>query len=129
MAKSVKPSALGAAIAQELTVYHQNVTEKLDELSEKATKNLVKKTKVTAPSYLRGSFKKNIASKRLEKKLNGSTYVWYVKPPDHRLTHLLVHGHATKDGGRTRANPFLANALGEVLPDYENDVKEAIKNG
>lgn len=129
MAKSVKPSALGAAIAQELTVYHQDVTEKVKKLTEKAAKDLVKKTKATAPTRHRGSFKANISSKKVRESVNGVTHTWYVKAPDYRLTHLLVHGHATRDGGRTRANPFLANALGEVLPDYENDVKEAIKNG
>ena len=54
---------------------------------------------------------------------------WYVKAPDYRLTHLIVHGHATKDGGRTRGNPFLKNALDEVLPEYEREVEEVLKNG
>lgn len=129
MAKSVKPSGLGAAIAQELTVYHQDITEKVRNLAEQAAKDLVKKTKATAPKGHRGNFRRNIASKELEKHRNGSTHAWYVKDPDYRLTHLLVHGHETRDGGRTRADPFLANALGEVLPDYEKAVEGAIKNG
>ena len=54
-------------------------------------------------------------------------YIWYVKAPDHRLTHLLVHGHATRNGGRTKANPFLKNALDDVLPEYERAVEEAVK--
>ena len=45
----------------------------------------------------------------------------------HRLTHLLVHGHATRNGGRTKANPFLKNALDAVLPEYERAVEEAVK--
>ena len=50
-----------------------------------------------------------------------------MKAPCHRLTHLLVHGHETRDGGRTRPDPFLKNALDRVLPEYERDVEEAIK--
>lgn len=129
MAKSVKPENIGDAIEQELNIYHENIIEKLDTLSEEAVKRLVKLTKSTAPVGARGSFKRNISSKLLKKARRGSSYVWYVKAPDHRLTHLLVHGHATKNGGRTKGDPFLQNALNEVLPDYERDVKEALQNG
>jgi hypothetical protein len=127
MAKSIKPGDLGAAISQELTMYHAEVVEKLDAAGDAAVKDLVKRTKATAPKGARGSFQRSIASKRLKGDNRGSTYVWYVKPPDHRLTHLLVHGHATKDGGRTKADPFLKNALDVVLPEFEEAVKEAIK--
>jgi hypothetical protein len=127
MAKSIKPGDLGAAISQELTIYHAEVVEKLDKAGDAAVKDLVKRTKAAAPKGARGSFRRSIASKRLKGDNRGSTYVWYVKPPDHRLTHLLVHGHATKDGGRTKADPFLKNALDVVLPEYEDAVKEAIK--
>lgn len=129
MAKVIKPEALGAALSQELTLYHDRVLVGVDEAGSAAIKRLVKLTKATAPEGARGSFKKNITSKLLEKGKRGSKFVWYVKPPDHRLTHLLVHGHATKDGGRTKANPFLENALEQVLPEYEQEVKEAIENG
>ena len=128
MAKTIKANDLGAAIAQELTLYHNSVVEAMDEAGDAAVKKLVKLTKSNAPVGHRGSFKRNIASKLLERNSRGSKYVWYVKPPDHRLTHLLVHGHATKDGGRTKADPFLKNALDVVLPEYEAAVKEAIKN-
>lgn len=128
MPKSISPADLGAAIEKELTVYHQDVLDAVNAAGDKAVKNLVKKTKATAPVGARGSFKKSIAKKEIKGK-RGNKYVWYVKPPDHRLTHLLVHGHATKDGGRTKADPFLENAMAEVIPEYENDVKEALQNG
>lgn len=128
MAKNIKPDALGRAIEQELTIYSKAVIEGLDKESADAVKKLVKLTKATAPKGARGSFKESISSKLLQKSSRGSKYVWYVKPPDHRLTHLLVHGHATKDGGRTKADPFLENALAQVLPEFENKVKEVIEN-
>jgi hypothetical protein len=31
------------------------------------------------------------------------------------------------NGGRVPGDPFLKNALDEVLPDYEKDVEEALK--
>lgn len=127
MSKSIKPDQLGAALQEQLGLYHEDVTERVNARSAAAAKKLVKLTRATAPVGKRGSFKKNITSKVSTKSPNGDTYAWYVKPPDHRLTHLLVHGHATKDGGRTKADPFLKNALDEVLPEYENNVKEALQ--
>lgn len=127
MAKTIKPEDLGAAISQELTIYHQNVVGRIETAGADAVKKLVKLTRSTAPEGARKQFRRNIASKILKKDKNGSTYVWYVKPPDHRLTHLLVHGHATRDGGRTKASHFLQNALETVLPEYEKAVKEAVK--
>lgn len=126
MAKTVKPGDLGKAIEEELTIYHEDVTDRVNNLSAEAVKSLVKKTKATAPVRT-GSFKKNISSKVLEKSPRGDKYVWYVKAPDHRLTHLLVHGHAKKNGGRVKGDPFLKNAVDEVLPAYEAAVEEAVK--
>lgn len=127
MAKSVRPEQLGAAIAEELTIYHEDVLGKVNKLSKKAAQELVEKTQATAPIGARASFVSNIASKRLRASRFGDTYVWYVKAPDHRLTHLLEKGHATRNGGRTKAFHFLRNACEEVLPKYEQDVKEACK--
>lgn len=128
MAKTTKPEDLGKALEQELTVYHKGVVELLDKAGNKAVKKLVKLTRATAPQGARGSFRRSISGKVLFKNERGSTHVWYVKAPDHRLTHLLVHGHATKNGDRTKGSPFLENALKTVLPEYEKDVQEAVKS-
>ena len=126
MSKAIKPGDLGAAIAEELTIYHEKVNENCYAAGVNAVKDLVKKTKATAPTAS-GSFKKSIAWKELERSYRGFLVAWYVKSPDHRLTHLLVHGHATRNGGRTKANPFLKNALAKVLPEYEKKIEEALK--
>lgn len=127
-ANRVKIGELDKAINQTLTMYHRDVTNKINEASEAAVKELVKQTKKTAPVGARGSFKKSIASKLVENQLGRAVYAWYVKSPDHRLTHLLVHGHATRNGGRTKADPFLHNAVDNVLPEWEKAVEGAIKN-
>lgn len=129
MAKTVKADELGAAIQDTLTLYHESIVEAIDAAGDKAVKDLVKQTKATAPVGARGSFKRSIAGKQVKKDRKGSTYAWYVKAPDYRLTHLLVHGHETRNGGRTKADPFLQNALDKVLPEYEKAVEEALKNG
>lgn len=125
---SVKVTGLGDAITQELTLYSQEVTERVNRISEASVKQLATLTRSTAPSGERGEYRKNIASKCLVKKRTGNTYVWYVKGPNSRLTHLLVHGHDTRNGGRTRADHFLANACDEVLPAYEAAIERTIQN-
>lgn len=123
---TIKPEDLGKALAEQLELYHEDVTQRVNNLSEKAVKDLVKKTKATAPKRT-GDFRKNIASKLLRKGFNGDTYVWYVKAPDYRITHLLVHGRAKRNGGRVSGHPFLKNALADVQPAYEKEVEEALK--
>ena len=129
MSKKIDISKLGDAIQQELTMYGEEVVEAIDAAGEAAMKKLVKQTKANAPVSDRagsGDFKRHITSTRI-KGQNGDTFIWHVKAPDYRLTHLLVHGHATVTGGRTKANPFLENALNTVLPEYERAVEEALK--
>ena len=127
---TIKPEDLGAAIERELTIYSQSIREGVDDCGRRAMKKLVKRTRETAPLGDRrgGNYAASITSKE-EKDARGSRFIWYVKPPNHRLTHLLVKGHATKNGGRTKPNPFLQNALDEVLPEYEQEIEEVLKNG
>ena len=129
MAKTIKPENLSKAIGEELTIYHRSVVERLNEAGREAVDKLRKLTKATAPKAS-GSFRRHIAVAEEETSGTGvKSFLWYVKPPDHRLTHLLVHGHATRSGGRTKGDPFLHNALETVLPEYEDAVKEALQNG
>lgn len=131
MAKSVKPEDIGNVIAKDLTMYGKAVQEKLYKAGQKAVKELERKTKDTAPFNARAyhAHYADMISTKSEKTRTGSKHTWFVKPPGHRLTHLLVHGHATRDGGRTRSDPFLSNAVEAVLPEYEKAVEEAVKNG
>lgn len=129
MSKGITPDKLAEAIEKELSIYGEEVEDKLREVTRKSVTTLVKKTKATAPKGKRGKFSKQIAGdfSDLKKGTRNIKAVWYVKAPEHRLTHLLVHGHATKDGGRTKADPFLQNALDEVLPEFEREVEEALQ--
>ncbi len=127
MSKSIKPSDLGAAIQQELEAYSEGVRDRVNAVGKAAAAKLKKLTKANAP-VASGSFKKNIAVKEETNEMGVKKFIWYVKPPDHRITHLLVHGHATRDGGRTKSNPFLKNALDAVLPEYEEQVREAVQS-
>ena len=127
MAKPIKPADLGEAINQELTTYHKDVLDRVNKAGETAVKALVRRTKETAP-VKSGDFRKAITYKVEERPGGDKRFVWGAKAPHYRLTHLLVHGHAKAGGGRVKGDPFLANALDEVLPAYETAVEEVLAN-
>ena len=127
--RRVSPDDLADAIQQELSGYLASLQIQMNAAALKAMKRLVQLTKSTAPRGKRGSFAKSIKMEQQDYgrgQVRQRPYFWCVRPPDHRLAHLLVHGHATRDGGRTRADPFLKNALDQVLPDYEREVETLV---
>lgn len=139
--RRIHAGELGAALEQNLTIYSEEIDEGLRHVTEDSMRKLVKKTKATAPKGRRnGQFKKNITADYQTLRRRGSKSkgqfrgrtiraTWYVKAPDYRLTHLIVKGHEKANGGRTKENPFLRNALDEVLPEYERNIEEVIQNG
>lgn len=128
MAKTtIKPSDLGAAITEALGIYHEEVVEEVNAAGERAAKKLVQLTKKTAPKRT-GDYRKSLTYTAKENAATGDKeFTWGAKAPHHRLTHLLVKGHPTANGGRVAGDPFLENALDTVLPEYEREVEEALK--
>lgn len=126
--RKIKATELGRFLEKELEMYHEDLVETLNEIAEESVRELVKKTKATAP-VMTGDFKRRITWTAKKGVFGNVQCIWHVKAPDHRLTHLLVKGHQKATGGRTKGDPFLENALKQVLPKYEKNVEEAIKNG
>lgn len=128
MAKTtIKASDLGEAIAEQLRLYHEEAVEEVNAAGERAIKKLLQLTKKTAPKKS-GDYAKSLTSVAKENPATGDKeFTWGARAPHHRLTHLLVKGHPTGNGGRTKGDPFLADALDTVLPEYERDVEEALK--
>lgn len=122
-----KPQEFGRFLQSELKMYHQDLVEQLNEIAEESAQDLVKRTKATAPKRS-GAFRRAITYKPQRGVFGDVRCVWGAKAPHHRLTHLLVKGHAKVNGGRVDGDPFLTNALEEVRPEYERKVEEAITN-
>lgn len=126
---------LVSKISEELTDYRRNVVDKvITEETKKSMKELVQKTKATAPVGKRTKhYRDNISSKVLTKNDSGYglnyTELWFVKGSDYRLSHLLNNGHALRDGGRFEGTKFITKATDEIETAYLENIKKAIENG
>lgn len=133
----ISPEELGDAISEQLKLYKKSVELQADRAGAKAINELVRITKDTAPLNLKhhGTHYISCITKKREKKRTGMTvYTWYVEPPLHRLTHLLVKGHKIVDENRepigyADGDPFLKNACDKVFPEYEADMEKIVKDG
>lgn len=123
----IKPGELATALSEQLSLYREETIEALNAAGERAVKKLVALTKQSAP-VRKGKYKKAITYTEERMPTGDKKFTWGAKSPEHRKTHLLVNGYATADGNRVAGNPFLVNALETVLPEYETDAEEAIRN-
>lgn len=131
----ISVDALVSKISEELTYYQRSVIDTaMTEETKKSMKDLVEKTKATAPVGKRTKhYKDNISSKVLHKSDLGFGVryreLWFVKGSDYRLSHLLNDGHAKKNGGRVEGTKFITKARDEVETAYLENLKKAIENG
>lgn len=126
MSKTIRPADLGDAIRRELELYNEGVVEKVNAAGKAASQKLLKQTKATAPKAS-GDFRKSLAVKEEDNGHGMKKFTLHARAPKHRVFHLLVHGHAKKNGGRVPGDPFLKNAVDSVLPEYERAVEEALQ--
>ena len=120
---------LASAVLDMLDEYHKDVADGVYRVGHKVIKEMERRTIDTAPIGKRGEFRPHIASKSKRDRLDRMTHTWYVKAPEYRLTHLLVHGHKLPRGGKTNPHPFLENAYNEARDEYLDGVEKVIKNG
>lgn len=118
---------LADAINERMTVYQSDTARKILGVTKSTMKRFVKITKQTAPRRT-GKFAKAIRSTVEDNGITGSKGIWYVGGKEYRLTHLIVNGHQLRQGGRTKGNPFLDNALEEIEKEYIKGLEEAVKN-
>ena len=122
-----------------LTGYSRFVAEAVDKTAEAAMRRFKKRSIEDAPigrrltkrksDAGRPHFFQSIASTKTVGTMAASVFVWYVKAPNYRLTHLLEDPHKTKNGRTIPGSHFLKRILDEEQPRFEVELMEAIKNG
>ena len=126
MAKHIQIDGLSKAINDELKLYSSSVVTGMKKVNDECMKEFVSDTKRDAPrsnTKRSGKYAKNITSK------NRKVNTWYVKNPEYRLTHLLKNGHATRNGGRTKAQDFITPNYNKLEVKFEEGIKEVIERG
>lgn len=120
---------LNRAIMDSLEDYNKTIVEGVKKNTKRAMKDLVEKTKATAPVGKRAKhYKDSIDSRTVSDTNYGISKLWYVKGSDYRLSHLLNNGHALRDGGRYPGTNFIGNAVDAIVPRYVQAIEEVIKN-
>lgn len=122
--------SLDIAIKETLELYHENIINGIKKQTEKSAKELRDETKKQKFDKDTDNYRKAISVKKTYENNRSCTWTWYVKPPYHRLSHLLEKGHAKRNGGRkTKAYHFISRATTKIGDEYVRLVTEVIKNG
>ena len=130
MANLIQIDELNTTIQEALTDYNKSVVEGLKKTTKQAMNDLVKETKATAPVGKRSKHYKDSITSRTESETEyGLSKLWYVKPPNYRLTHLLNDGNALRKGGRYPGTNFLGKAVENIVTWYKSKIEEVVKNG
>jgi hypothetical protein len=125
----IKPNMLAQVITDEMELYHHDVIVVVKKETKKSMKKLVELTKVQSYIQDSGKYRDAITSRNLRETSRLIIMQWYVKPPHHRLSHLLNNGHATRKGGRTVAYKHITIATELVSKEYQDKIAEVLKSG
>lgn len=124
--KTIEIDALEGELNSLLVNYNKEIVAGVKKETKKTMKEFVKNTKEDAP-YRYGYYHDAITSKKVAESNDRLVMKWYVKGSDYRLTHLLENGHATRNGGRTKAFKFVSKNVEKIEKLYMARLKGVIR--
>lgn len=108
MNEKVTIDELNEALKELGEFYLKDVTEAMNEAAEQTAEELKSDIKRDAPKGNRRKYYRYGRVKMSERLLGSKKFIWHVAEPEHRLAHLLEHGHQkARGGGTTRAFPHI----------------------
>lgn len=125
MSKTIKPEELQKSIAEYLENYAEDIGEEVEKTSNEIGKEARDELQQTSPKRT-GKYAKGWTIKK-DKKNKTYFSVKIHNKTDYQLTHLLEFGHATRNGGRTKAIPHIRPVEDKYKAKFEKEIKERIR--
>ena len=127
MGKTVSIDGLADAVMEELTEYNTLAQETMKKAVTKAGQTVRKEIQSGAPVRT-GKYAKSWTAKKTRESSTRLEVTVY-SPSRYMLAHLLEHGHAKRNGGRTRAFPHIAAAEEAGEKQLEADIIRGLSHG
>lgn len=124
--QKIKPDDLAKTIMDGLEEYKDLVVGEMKDKCKNASDLAKKEIKANAPKRT-GAYAKSWTVKKTDENSESVTYVVHSKKK-YRLTHLLENGHATRNGGRTKAQPHIKPAEEKAIKSLTENIERVIKN-
>ena len=116
---------LADAVMKGLNEYADLAADEMKKAVKKAGETVKKEISDTAPKKT-GAYSKSWTGRVTDESADDITVTVY-SPSRYRLTHLLEHGHALRNGGRARAFPHIAPAEEKGAAELEREVKKSLE--
>lgn len=125
MSKSVEANLLSKELMKYLNEYQEDISEEVESVANKVGKEAVNELKQISPKGARESYAKGWKLKK--DRVGKNRYIVKIhNKTDYQLTHLLEFGHATRNGGRTKAIPHIRPTEEKYKKIFEQELKKEI---
>lgn len=131
MVVSVGYDQLSAELQKSLEIYNQNVVDGMNKAYKELAEAGVAKLQNTHPYHDRtGKYSKGFAVTQRKTAISATGAESYTihNKKHYQITHLLEHGHLTRNGGRARAFPHWKPTLDELDRKADTIIKQVIDN-
>ena len=124
---SIPVGNLADEVIKQLGEYAEVTTDGMKKAVNDAGKTVKKEIQANAPVQS-GKYKKSWTVKKTAESATKLEITVHSKNC-YQLAHLLEHGHAKRNGGRTKAIPHIAPAEELGAEQLEQDIERMIRNG